>query len=83
MGGVYAVSLVVSICAGTLACAIPRLADGKALAAGRMLLIPLVIGGLAFASGRVEWTAPTGAPIKVSLLWSSSRAFSGRTGWCC
>jgi apolipoprotein N-acyltransferase len=68
IGGVFAVSLAVALCAGALALAIDAFATsaprrGSALVAG---IVILAAGGAGL--GRVEWTAPSGAPVAVSLL---------------
>jgi apolipoprotein N-acyltransferase len=68
LGGVWLVTLAVALCAAALALAIDAFA---APARGRGLAYLLggaaIIGAGALAA-RVEWTAPSGAPVAVSLV---------------
>jgi apolipoprotein N-acyltransferase len=68
LGGGYAVTLAVVICAGALAYALPRFADGRSAAASGALTVLLVVGAMGVLAGGVQWTTPTGAPVSVSLL---------------
>ena len=68
LGGVFAVSLVVALSAGALTLAIDAFAGasvrrGLAWLAG---IAVLAAGGMAL--DRIEWTAPAGSPVAVSLL---------------
>lgn len=68
VGGVFAVSLAVALCAAALVLAIDAFATsaprrGATLVAG---IAVLAAGGAAL--GRIEWTVPSGPPVAVSLL---------------
>jgi apolipoprotein N-acyltransferase len=68
LGGVFAVSLAVAISAGALSLAIDAFA-GASLRRGIAWIAGVAIlaaGGVALE--RVEWTAPSGPPVAVSLL---------------
>lgn len=62
--GVYGVSLAAALIAGAAAQII--LKRGRGAAAAKALIIVLIGGGLALRN--VAWTAPSGEPLKVSLL---------------
>ena len=68
LGGVWLVTLAVALCAAALVMTIDALA-----APVRIRVLALILGGIVIAGGgmllaRVEWTAPAGAPVTVSLL---------------
>jgi len=68
MGGVWLVTLAVALCAGALALAVDAFA-----ASMRARGFALLLGGAAIAGGgallaAIEWTAPVGAPVAVSLV---------------
>ncbi len=62
LGGVYAVSLALACAAGLLWCVLAGQARWQAAAALALLL------GTGFALRSVQWTAPAGEPLTVSLL---------------
>ena len=62
--GVYGVSLATALCAGLAVVMIGR--EGRARVAAGMAMVFLV--GLGHFLKQVEWTSPTGAPLKVALL---------------
>jgi apolipoprotein N-acyltransferase len=67
LGGVFAVSLAMALCAGALALAVDAFA--RRAARGAALLVPVVaIAAGGHALGSLEWTKPVGAPLAVSLL---------------
>jgi len=68
LGGVWLVTLAVVSCAGALALAVDAFAAparGRGLA---YLLGAVAIAGGGALAARIEWTAPAGAPVTVSLL---------------
>ena len=69
LGGVFLVSLAMALVAAALAIAIDALADavrGARIAAAAA--VALIVGSGGAALGRIEWTAPVGAPLAVSLV---------------
>jgi apolipoprotein N-acyltransferase len=68
VGGVFMITLFTALAAAALAIAVDALANGMrgriAAAVGAMICI----GVAGAALGRIEWTAPQGAPVAVSLV---------------
>ena len=68
LGGVYAVSLAVALIAALIALASEGVADGAwRRVAGAAVATLALLGGGSLAA-RIEWTAPQGAPLAVSLV---------------
>jgi apolipoprotein N-acyltransferase len=67
-GGVFAVTLAVALAAAALALAVDAVAAGATRRTLALLGATLALGAGGAALGRVEWTAPAGAPVAVSLV---------------
>ena len=68
LGGVFLVTLAIAILAAALAVAIDALANSacrRIAVAGAVVAVVSVAGA---ALARIEWTAPTGSPVAVSLV---------------
>jgi apolipoprotein N-acyltransferase len=67
-GGVFAVTLAVALAAAALALAVDAVAAGATRRTLALLGAIFALGAGGGALGRVEWTAPAGAPVAVSLV---------------
>ena len=68
IGGVFLVTFATAIAAAALALAIDSLANGARVRAAMLVGCIVVIAAGGMALGRIEWTAPAGAPVAVSLV---------------
>ena len=68
IGGVFAVTLAVALCASLLALSIDAFAVAAMQRGVAMLAVIVVIGAGGAIAGRVNWTSPSGAPVAVSLV---------------
>lgn len=68
LGGVFAVSLAVALVAAALALAIDAFADASVRRGVAWIAGAAALAVSGFALDRVEWTAPSGPPVAVSLL---------------
>ncbi len=68
LGGGFAVTLAVAMCAASLALATDAFAAPMARRGVALLAAIVAIGAGGAALGRIEWTAPVGAPVAVSLV---------------
>ncbi len=67
-GGVFMVTLAVTLCSAALALAVDAFAAAAPRRGANLLVLVAVIGGGGAALGRIDWTAPVGAPVTVSLV---------------
>ena len=68
IGGVFAVTLAVTLCASLLALAIDAFAMAAMQRGVAMLAVIVAIGAGGAIAGRINWTSPSGAPVAVSLV---------------
>jgi len=68
IGGVFSVTLAVTLCASLLALSIDAFANAHVKRGVAMLAAIVALGGGGAAVGRIDWTWPSGAPVAVSLV---------------
>ena len=68
IGGVFAVSFAVAVCAAALALAIDAFASSALRRGGALVAAIAVLAAGGAALEGIEWTVPSGAPVAVSLL---------------
>jgi apolipoprotein N-acyltransferase len=68
IGGVFAVTLAVTLCAALLALAIDAFAMAAIKRSLAMLAVIVAIGAGGAIVGRIDWTTPSGAPVAISLV---------------
>jgi apolipoprotein N-acyltransferase len=67
-GGLFVVTLAVTLCAAALALAMDAFAAAATKRGAALLALIVAIGAGGAALGRIEWTSPSGAPVAVSLV---------------
>jgi apolipoprotein N-acyltransferase len=68
VGGVWLVTLAVALCAAALVMAVDAFATPMRTRALAFVLGGVAVAGVGSLLARIEWTAPVGAPVSVSLL---------------
>ena len=68
IGGVYLVSLAMSVCAAAIVIIIDGVAEGRARAIPVGVLVVVLTAGLGAVTGRIAWTQEEGPRLSVSLV---------------